>query len=139
MVDRGNSPSFSQPSDTNRQINFVSNGVETYSYPSLSTTPQQSKTSLFTNLSAATKNQPQLSVSSISSIMSGTKNTGIGGGYFFRNTARMESEVLPKQVVAPKEKRGIPGSRDLGIRYLTATGAIDPTFNADRNFLPTSR
>ena len=91
------------------------------------------------DLSAAIRNQPQSSVSSISIIMYGTANTGTGRGYFARNTARMESEVLAKQVVAPKEKRGIPGSRESGVHYLAATGAFDPTLGTARFFLPTSR
>ena len=70
--------------------------------------------------------------------MSGNTNTGMGGGYFVWNTERTESEVLAKQVVMPKEKHGIPGSRERGIHYLEATGALNPTFGAARNFVPTS-
>ena len=139
VVDQGNTPSFSHPSDANWQINFLSDRVDTYLDSSLSASPQQSRTSLSTDLSAAIKNRPQLSVSSVSSIMSGTTNTSTGGGYFVRNTVRTESEVLAKQVVGPKEKRGIPGSRERGIHYLSATSALDPKFGASRHFVPTCR
>ena len=135
VVDLGNSRSFSQPSEANRQIDFVFDGVDTVLDLSLSKISQQSRTIISPDLSAA----PQLSVSSISSIMSGTTNTGTGGGHFVRNTARTESEVLAKKVVVPKNKRGIPGSRERGIYYSEARGALDSAFGAARNFVPTSR
>ena len=70
--------------------------------------------------------------------MSGTMNTVTGGGYFDRNTVRAESEVLAKQVVVPKYKRGISGSRERGIHYFSATCALNPTFGAASYFVPTS-
>ena len=115
MFDRRKSPSFSHPSESNRKINFVFDGVNTYLDPSLPTSPQQLRTSLPTDLSVAIKNQSQSYVSSISSIMSGTTNTGTGRGYLVQDTARMESEVLAKQVAVPKDKRGTHGSRERGI------------------------
>ena len=39
----------------------------------------------------------------------------------------------------PKDKRGIHGSRERGIHYLAATGALDPIFGAARHFVPTNR
>ena len=65
----------------------------------------------------------------------------VGGttSYFTRNTARTESEVLAKQVVVPKNKRGIPGSREFSIHYSKATGALKQVVGAARNFVPTSR
>ena len=138
MVDRVSSPFFSQPSDSNRQSHFLSEGVDTVLDSSLSTRPQQSRTILSPNLFVAIKNQHQLSVSSISSIMSGTTNTGPCRGYFVRNTARTESEVLAKQVVVPKYKHGIPRSREHGIHNLSATGALDQTFGVASNCFPTS-
>ena len=42
-------------------------------------------------------------------------------------------------MVGPKDKRGIPGSRERGIHYLAATGALDPIFGAARHFVPTNR
>ena len=58
------------------------------------------------------------------SVMTDITNAGTGGGYFSRDTARTEAEVLAKQVVVPNDKRGIPGSRERGIHYSTATGAL---------------
>ena len=51
---------------------------------------------------------------------------------------RTDSEVLAKQVVVTKEKHGSPGSRERGIGYLAATGALGPTFSAVRHFVPKS-
>ena len=90
-------------------------------------------TSLSPDLSVAT----QYSVSSISNIMSSTTNNGTGGRYFVRNTVRTESEVLVKQAVIPKDKHGIPGSREHGTHYLAATCALYRTFGAARHFVPT--
>ena len=70
--------------------------------------------------------------------MSGTNNTGTGGGYFVRNTARTDSEVLAKQLVLTKDKCGIPVSRERGVHYLAAIGTLDPTFGASSNFVPIS-
>ena len=42
-------------------------------------------------------------------------------------------------MVLPKDKRGIPGSRECGIHYSEATDALEQTFGAARHFLPTSR
>ena len=56
--------------------------------------------------------------------------------YFTRNATRTESEVLAKQAVVPKNKRGI---NDFGIHYSKATGALEQIFRAARNFVPTSR
>lgn len=72
-------------------------------------------------------------------VMTNTRNSGTGGGYFSRETARAEDEVLAKQVVMPKDKRGIPGSREHRIHYLAATGALEQTFSTARYFVPTSR
>ena len=58
--------------------------------------------------------------------------------YFTRNVARTESEVLAQQVVAPKDKRRIPGSREFGINYSKATGGLEQLFGAVRHFVPTS-
>ena len=68
--------------------------------------------------------------------MSGTTNTGTGKGYFARNIVRTESDVLAKKVVMPKDKCGIPGSRKHVIHFSEATGALNPTFGAARNFVP---
>ena len=68
--------------------------------------------------------------------MYGIANNGTGGGYFVRNKARTESEVLAKHVVVPKDKRGIPGSRERGIHYSVATGALNTTFGAARFLYP---
>ena len=46
---------------------------------------------------------------------------------------------MAKQVVVPKDKRSIPGSRERGIHYLAATGTLEKTFGAARHFVPTSR
>ena len=64
---------------------------------------------------------------------------GYGGAYFSRTTARTEAEVLAKQVVVPKDKRGKPGSRESRIHYSAATGALPLKFGAARHFVPTSR
>ena len=66
-------------------------------------------------------------------------NAETGGGYVSRETARTEAEVLAKQVVVPKDKRGIQVSRDFGIHYSAATGALKQTFGAARHSVPTSR
>ena len=71
--------------------------------------------------------------------MYGTKSTGMVGGYFVWNAARIESEVMAKQVVVPKDKHGIPGSRERGIHYLAATGALTPTLGAARILGPQVR
>ena len=42
-------------------------------------------------------------------------------------------------MVVPKDKRSIPGSRERGVHYSTATGALKKTFGAASNFGPTSR
>ena len=89
-----------------------------------------------TNLKAII-NQTDPSNSSIS-VMTDTTNAGTVGGYFSRETATTEAEVLARQVVVPKYKRGIPGSRECVIHYLEATGALEQTFSAARNFVPTS-
>ena len=57
--------------------------------------------------------------------MTNTTNAGTGGGYFSKETASTEAEVLAKQVVMPKDKLGIPGSRECSIHYLAATGALE--------------
>ena len=57
--------------------------------------------------------------------------------YFTRNDAITESEVLAKKVVVPKDKRGITSSREFGIHYSKATGALNQVFGAARNFVPT--
>ena len=46
---------------------------------------------------------------------------------------------MAKQVVALKNKRGIPGSREFGIHYSKATGATEQVFGAARNFVPKIR
>ena len=66
-------------------------------------------------------------------------NTGTSGGYFVQNTARTESEVLAKQVLVPKDKRGIHRSRERGIHYLEATGTLNQTFSVARHFVPASQ
>ena len=70
--------------------------------------------------------------------MTDTTNAGTGGGYFSQETATTEAEVFAKQVVVPKYKRGIPGSRECVIYYLEATGAFEQTFGAARHFVTTS-
>ena len=62
---------------------------------------------------------------------------GVTTSYFIKNVSRKEFEVLEKQVVIPKDKRGIPGSREFGIHYLKATGVLEQVFGADQNFVPT--
>ena len=69
--------------------------------------------------------------------MTDTTNAGTGGGYCSQETARTEAEVLAKHVVVPKDKRGILGSREPGIHYLAATGALEQMFGSDRHFVPT--
>ena len=71
--------------------------------------------------------------------MYGSKNNDTVGGYFIWNAARTESEVLAKQVVMTKDKRGIPGSRERGIHYLEETGALNLTLGAARKFGTTSQ
>ena len=71
--------------------------------------------------------------------MTNTTNVGTVGGYFSQETARTEAEVLAKQVVVPKDNRGILGSRERGIHYLAATGALEQTSGAARHFFPKSR
>ena len=71
--------------------------------------------------------------------MSITTYIGTGGGYFVRNTARTESEVPDKQLVVPKNKRDIPGSREHIIHYSELTCALDPTFGEARYFVTTSQ
>ena len=71
------------------------------------------------------------------SIMTDTTNAGTGGGYFSRETARMEAKVLAKQVVVLKDKHIIPGSRERSIHYLAATCTLEQTFGAARHFVPT--
>ena len=62
--------------------------------------------------------------------MSDQVSVGTTTSYFTRKVARKESEVLAKQVVVPKDKRGTHGSREFGIHYLKATGALDQVFGA---------
>ena len=64
---------------------------------------------------------------------------GSGGVYYIRTTARAEAEVLAKQVVVPKDKRGKPGSMERGIHNSAATGALALNFGVARHFVPTSR
>ena len=90
-----------------------------------------------TNLKAII-NETDPSNSAIS-VITDTTNIVTRGGYFSRETTRTEAEVLAKHVVVPKDKCGIPGSRERGINYLAATGALDQTFGADRNFCPQVR
>ena len=129
VVDRGTSQSFSHPSGANLHINFVSDRVNTCSNPS----PKIEDESLYRFICST-------SIVRLSHIQYHVWHYKYrhGRGYFVRNTTRTESEVLSKQVVVPKDKRSIPGSRERGIHYLEATGALDPTFGAARNFVPTS-
>ena len=46
---------------------------------------------------------------------------------------------MAKQVVVLKGNRGIPGSREFGIHYLKAIGALEKVFGVARNFVPTSQ
>ena len=59
--------------------------------------------------------------------------------YFTRTNARIESEVLAKNVVVPKDKRGPPGSREFGAHYSAATKSLAHMFGAAKNFMQTSR
>ena len=45
---------------------------------------------------------------------------------------------MAKQLVVPKDKRGIPGSRERSIYYSVATVALKQRFGAARHFVPTS-
>ena len=63
---------------------------------------------------------------------------GTGEENFARNTVSTYSYVLAEQVVVPKDKRGIHGSRERGIHYLAAAGALNTTFGAAMHFVPTS-
>ena len=84
--------------------------------------------------------QDNSSTSSISNLfVNSGESGGFGGAYFSRTTARTEAEVLAKQVVMLKYKRGKPGSRERGIHYSAATGAITLKFSAARHFVPTSQ
>ena len=71
--------------------------------------------------------------------MSDQVSVGWAASYFTSNVTRKESEVLEKQVVVPKDKRGIPGSREFGIHYLKAMGTLDQVFGAAQNFIPKSQ
>ena len=53
--------------------------------------------------------------------------------YFTSNVARAESEVLVKQVVVLKDKRGIPGSRDFSIQYSKVMVVLKHVFGAARH------
>ena len=46
---------------------------------------------------------------------------------------------MAKQVVVLKDKRGVPGSRELSIHYSGATGALEQKFGAARHSVPTSQ
>ena len=77
--------------------------------------------------------------SSISFISNKSFNSGgYGGAYFRGTTARTDAEVVDKQVVVPKDKRGKPGSRERRIYYSAATGALLLKFGAARHFVPKS-
>ena len=99
VVDRVTYPSFSHPSEANRQIDFLCDGVDTYSDPSLSTSPQQSRTSLSPNLYTA----PQSFVSFISSIISITTNTGTSRGCFFVIQKGLSQRYWPNKWLCQRE------------------------------------
>ena len=71
--------------------------------------------------------------------MSDQGSVGGVASYFTRKFEITESEVLAKQVVVPKDKRRIPGSREFGIHYSKATSGLDQVFGTARNFLTTSQ
>ena len=58
--------------------------------------------------------------------------------YFTRTNTRTESEVLAKQVVVTKDKRGLPGSREFGAHYSAATKSLAHMFGAAIHFMPKS-
>ena len=68
--------------------------------------------------------------------MSDQGSVGVTTSYFTRNVARTESEFLEKQVVVPNNKHGIPGSKEFGIHYSKATGALEQVFGAAWRFVP---
>ena len=122
------------------RLNFESDGVDAASdtgqslnsSPSIEDRPSIEITEVFIH-------QDKSSTSSISkiSVNSGASG-GSGGAYFSRTTARTEAEVLAKQVVVPKDKRGKPGSKERGIYYSAATDALTLEFGAARHFVPKS-
>ena len=121
-----------------QRLNFVSDGVDA-----------ASDTGQSVNSSPSIEDRPSIEImealihqnnSSTSFISNMSVNSGgYGGAYFSRTTARTEAEVLAKQVVMTKDKRGKPGSRERGIHYSAATGAITLKFSAARHFVPTSQ
>ena len=107
--------------------------LSTQSIPHLRTVISLELSEVNSNLEA-TINKTDTSNSAIF-VMTDTTNAGTGGGYFSQEAARTEAKVLAKQVIVPKDKRIIPGSRERGIYYLAATGALEQTFIAARHFV----
>ena len=141
LIQGDQSPSSSTAQEANRHIKFTSDGVDTESETSVPSL-QESRTGVpFLDLVSAFQDQTSQgsSVSTQATMTSVQGSVGGTGTYFTRNTARTETEVLAKQVVVPKDKRGTPGSREFGIHYTKATGALDQVFGAARHFVPTSR
>ena len=139
VLDQGDQPhSFPVP-EAHRKIYFTSDGVGTVSEHSL-TSQQQSRTGVpFLGLALAPDQNSDGSSISTPTTMSDQGSVGGTTSYFTRNVARTESEVLAKQVVVPKYKRGISGSREFGIHYLKATVALEQVFGVARNFVTTSQ
>ena len=96
---------------------------------------QQSKTGvLFLDLALASDHTSDGNSISILNTMS---DQGLVEGtmsYFTSNVARAESEVLVEQVVVPKDKHGIPGSREFGIHYSKVMVTLKHVFEAARQF-----
>ena len=137
VIDQGDQSHSSSVPESHRQIEFTSNRVDTASEHSLPIHQQSSTGGPFLDLTLASDQTSDGTSISTPTTMSDQGSLGGTTSYFTRNVARTESEVLEKQVVIPKDKRGIPGSREFGIHYLKATGVLEQVFGADQNFVPT--
>ena len=130
LDDKDYSPSSSAPEAIRKTVN-ATNGVDTETVHKL-TRPQQEGPGIIIDLASGFEDQ--FSKPSISS-----RNPPSSTMYFTRTNARMESKVLAKHVVVPKDKRGPPRSREFGVHYLAATKALDYIFGVAKNFVPTCR
>ena len=130
LDDEDYSPSSSAPESIRQAVN-ATNGVDTKTVHTLPG-PQQEVLGIILDLASGFESQ--FREPSISS-----RNPPSSTMYFTRTNARIESKVLAKKVVVPKDKRGPPGSREFGAHYSAATKALDHMFGAAKHFVPTSR
>ena len=138
MLDQGDQSHSSSVPEAHRQIEFTSDGFNNVLEHSLPI-QQQSRTGVpFLNLALASYQTSDRTSISTPTTMSDQGSVRGTTSYFTRNVARTESEVLAKKVVVPKNKRGITSSREFGIHYSKATGALEQVFGAARHFVPTS-